>query len=71
MKSKSLNVLLILVISLTFIFIFVKESKSTRDLTLSNVEALADDEEEPRGYCMGVGNVDCDGKNYKYIIDIE
>lgn len=71
MKSTSLKFSLFLVISLTFISSFIKKSEKTQDLTFNNVEALADDEEEPRGYCVGVGSLDCNGGNYKYYINVE
>lgn len=73
MKNIISKIVIISVLLFSFFFIAVVKSKKMQHLTLNNIEALATDENEDEEeiVCIGIGNLDCDGKNYKYFVDIE
>ncbi len=47
------------------IYSSISEKKQTEDILLQNVEALATNESNQPGYCVGYGCVDCPGEHVK------
>lgn len=74
MKAKTIKILTVSVFLCALYFFNLKESKKVHNVTLKNIEALAsdeDDEDESEDACVGVGDVDCNGDFYKYIIPLD
>lgn len=73
MKNILFKILIISVFLFSLFCIAKAKKKNMQNLTLNNISALANSEEEEEGdvMCVGMGNLDCNGKNYKYFVDIE
>lgn len=69
MKQRNKVILTGVCIILCCIMFKKKDKRDLNDLSLANIEALAQKETPPIFVCIGTGTIDCHGDKVKFMID--